>query len=88
MCRDAARPGRCPDDANSSSGMPIHVMAWPQRPCPPFADASHVHRRVTQILGAFGARGDDRDRAVAFHAVVVQAQRIGDHARVEVLRRA
>ena len=42
--------GRWPDDAKYSSGMPIQVIAWPQRPAPPLADAHHVHRRVPQVL--------------------------------------
>src|SRR2546430_12348838 len=30
--------GRWPDDVKYSSGMPIHVIACPQRPLPPLAD--------------------------------------------------
>ena len=47
--------------------------------------AADIHRLLAQVPGPFG-RGDDGGHgAVGLHGVVEQAERVADHARVEIL---
>ena len=41
--------------------------------------------RLAEVAGPLGARDHDRERAVGLEAVVEEAQRLGDPARVQVL---
>src|SRR5215469_14027709 len=74
-----------PDDAKvSSSGMPNQENARPHSRVPPWAAAT-TGTGGWGRAGPLEGSGDDRDRALALQAEVVQAERVGDHTRAVVL---
>src|SRR6202041_50975 len=47
--------------------------------------AGDVHGRMAQVPGPFRGGDNRRHRPVGLHGEVVEAERVGDHPRVEVL---